>query len=177
MKMKVNFSWRKFEGRLEAGIFSGLPRAAESAALEVYDAADPGRRDTILWDVEAGEKREWLKRAVAAAAEAVVFFGANMEPLAFAWSAWNGGAKVAQAHFFTAGRPENPGEFIRLYLENTIMDGLIGAIPAPFRGAARLAREAGFRELVTLPKTAWLAARGRAVDLKLLFWEKGKPGG
>lgn len=50
---------------------------------------------------------------------------------------------------------------------------LLCLIPAPLHGAVNLAGELGFWELASLPRSCWLAHRGRAVDGRLMIRNKG----
>ena len=162
--MNPDLAWRLFA--------PPLPRAAGLAALETFRAADQKRRDAILWDVPAENKGELLRRAVAAAAEAVAFFDSHGSPLAFAWTAANGACPVAQVHFLTAGQIPDPLALVALYLRHTSFQGLLAAIPAPFRAAVNLAKAAGFAPVASIPKSAWLHAKNRAADLRILLWKK-----
>lgn len=134
----------------------------------------PKRQSVCAWDVEAGQRQEELVRALSVChcfsgsdEDGEIYLLAWIRPL-------SSGSATGMVHFANAGTRDQAFVCWPCFEEFARHQGfalLLAFLPYCFRHARAFARDCGFKRCCVMPKSAWLADRGRLVDAELLAME------
>lgn len=151
--------------------FAGKRTAAARCAELFWAALPERRREHILWDLPAAEKRCALLRLARLSAE-LAYWSLADRPLGLCWALpLSAGSPALAIHFAFAadGRPWFAA-LARQYLAQTRASALLALLPAPFAGPAPCLPALGFARIATIPAACHLARYGRTVAGSLWLW-------